>query len=249
MTALRSDAPALSRVGARRLPSPRPTLLVALSTLFVVLTALVWTNISWVTATDLTVAQRVAQAHSETLNKVMFGITLLGNRLVIGALLAALTVWVVGTGRCRTPLAVMIGAFLFNPALEAALKGLVGRDRPDIARLVNGSGPAFPSGHVLATVGFYGVLAVVVWRSTTSRSLAVGSLAGAGVVIALVGFSRIYLGVHWLTDVVGGLLIGTVFVLVVSLIGRRHHLGGADRCAHRPGGEDQRTRVPSRRDR
>jgi undecaprenyl-diphosphatase len=197
--------------------------------LFSALTVIVLADPWWLAAADTTVTEQVSDAHSGTLNRAMLAITLLGNRLVIGSLLLAISAWVWRTGRCRTPLAVMIGAFLFNPALEAALKGLVGRPRPDFIRLVSGDGPAFPSGHVLATVGFYGVLAIVAWRSTTKRSLAVGALSGAATVIALVGFSRIYLGVHWMSDVVGGYLIGAAFVLGAAYLLRGHHFG-TSRC-------------------
>ena len=213
--------------------------------LFAVLTALVLARFSWIVATDHAVATGVTEAHSGTLNTTMRLITLLGNRWIIGSLLLLVAAWVMRSGRCRMPVAVMAGAFVINPVLEALLKGLVGRNRPEIAQLVNGAGPAFPSGHVLATVGFYGILAVFIWRSTSRRSVAVGSLTAAAVVIALVGFSRIYLGVHWLTDVVGGFLVGSVFVLAVALISRGHRLSPRSTCTHRDDDTQRRARVPS----
>jgi undecaprenyl-diphosphatase len=199
--------------------------------LFAILAVVVASNPPWLARLDTTVSSELAATQTGILNRVMFGITLLGNRIVIGTLLAVVTVWALRTGRCRTPVLVMIGAFLVNPALEALLKGLVGRDRPDIARVVAGTGPAFPSGHVLATVGFYGILALIVWRSTTRRALAVGVLSTSAVIIAVVGFSRIYLGVHWMSDVVGGLLVGAAFVMAAAYFLKGHHFGRVLRCA------------------
>lgn len=228
LLSLRSQAGSVSHRVA-----PATYLAIMVSTLlFIALAVLVWANISWLKAADHAVAYGVTETHSEALNVVMRGVTLLGNRWIIGGLLLAVSYWVERTGRCRAPLAVMIGAFLVNPVVEASLKGLVGRDRPDVLRLVNGAGPAFPSGHVLATVGFYGLLAVIVARSTTRRSVAIGSLSGAALVIGLVGFSRVYLGVHWLSDVLGAFLVGAVFVLAVTLLARSHHLGPIDSCAN-----------------
>jgi undecaprenyl-diphosphatase len=230
-----------------------PVILFAVAAaLFAALTAVVLANPSWLTSMDTVVTTEVAGTHNGALNRAMQLITLLGDRIVIGSLLVAVSVWAFRTGRCRTPVLVLIGAFLLNPVLEAVLKGLVGRSRPDIARLVTGDGPAFPSGHVLATVGFYGVLAVIAWRSTTRRGFAVGAMLSSALVIALVGFSRIYLGVHWMTDVVGGFLVGGAFVLAVAYFLRDHHFGrslGCTRQQCKERRESQPVRVPSRRER
>ncbi len=91
------------------------------------------------------------------------------------------------------------------------------------------------------------MLAVVAWRSTTKRSLAVGAMAGAATVIALVGFSRIYLGVHWMSDVVGGYLIGAAFVLGTAYLLRGHHFGAKQCDVAAADDIDQPVRVPSSR--
>ena len=226
----------------------RVVLIAALSISFIVLTVLVLARVSWLVDADTAVTREVAGTHNGSLNRAMYAITLLGNRWLIGAMLLGIALWVVRTGRCRTPLGVMVAAFVFNPVLEALLKGLVGRQRPELAQLVSGDGPAFPSGHVLATVGFYGVLAVVAWRSTTKRGFAIAGLVGAATVITLVGFSRIYLGVHWMTDVVGAFLVGTVFVLAAAYFLRGHNLGPSISCwLNTRGHRAHPVRVPSKR--
>ncbi len=219
--------------------------------LFAALTGIVLFEPGWLSSFDTSVTTQLADGHNAWLNRVMHVITLLGDRIVIGAMLLSIAIWALTTGRCRTPVIVLVSAFLANPILEAALKGLVGRERPDVARLVSGDGPAFPSGHVLATVGFYGVLGIIAWRSTTRRGRAVGISISSAVVIALVGFSRIYLGVHWMTDVVGGLLVGAAFVLATAYFLRDHHFGSRSRCAAESacvGLKDDRS-SPSRHDR
>ncbi len=149
---------------------------------------------------------------------------------MIGAILVGLTGWALATGRCRRTILVLLLAFVANLALEAALKSSIGRPRPDLLQLVPGNGPSFPSGHVLAAVGFYGALAVVAWRSTSRAWARSASFLVATTVILCVGFSRIYLGVHWFSDVVGGLAIGTIFVLAVARGLGDHHLARRRTC-------------------
>ncbi len=205
--------------------------MVALTFAFTVLAILVAAKTSWIVDLDLWAEEELIELRTPWLNETMIWITRLGSRWVIGSLLIALTVWVVRAGRCRKALTVMIVAFLANPILEFILKVSVDRPRPDLARLVPGNGPSFPSGHVLATVGFYGVLAAVLWRSSSRRSIRVTGYAVATLIILGVGFSRMFLGVHWFSDVVGGMLAGTAFVLTVAWALRGHHFGDEFGCS------------------
>lgn len=205
-------------------------LLVASSIGFVTLTFLVVGSPSWITELDLSAQDAAFELRSSWMGEAMIWITRLGSRIVIGLLMLALTWWVMRTGRCRKALSIMVIAFLANPLLELLLKNLVGRPRPMASQLVVTNGLSFPSGHVLATVGFYGVLAAVIWSSADRRSIQIGAYTAATVIIVLVGFSRVYLGVHWFTDVVGATLLGIAFVLGVAWSLRGHHLGGDLGC-------------------
>lgn len=169
------------------------------------------------------------------LNELMIGVSWLGTRYVIGGLLAALTVWSLYTGRCRRAVLVLVVAFALNPLLEWSLKALVDRPRPDLLLLARGRGPSFPSGHVLASIGFYAMLPALTGGAGGRWPNLTATLAGAGVVLA-VAFSRVYMGVHWTSDVVGGLLVGTV-VIVATYRALGGHRVVACRCpaAHPPG--------------
>jgi undecaprenyl-diphosphatase len=217
---------------ARPSISHRPgyRLFVVSVTMFLLMAVLVATRTMWIVSLDLSVQDELLELRSPWLNETMVWITRLGSRWVIGSLLLLLTAWVVRTGRCRKALMVMIVAFLANPVLEYALKAIVDRPRPDLASLVPGNGPSFPSGHVLATVGFYGVLATVLWLSSSRMSVRLyGSFVAAFVILG-VGFSRVYLDVHWSSDVVAGLFAGTAFVVIVAWSLRGHHFGGGLGC-------------------
>jgi undecaprenyl-diphosphatase len=164
------------------------------------------------------------------LTDVMWWVTTLGTRYVIGALLLALVAWSWITGRCRTTVLVLVAAFALNPLLEWAMKAGVDRVRPDVAPLGPGRGPSFPSGHVLASVGFYGTIPVLVFRTVARRPVRVAAVALASLVILGVGMSRVYIGVHWSTDVLGGFLVGTIVVLATRRALGHHRLDGSRCC-------------------
>jgi undecaprenyl-diphosphatase len=121
-------------------------------------------------------------------------------------------------------------AVTLRPLFEFVLKDVVGRPRPDLDRLVPGVGYSHPSGHVLATVTLYMLIPAVValyfgrhwlWRATW---LFVALLAPA------MAACRVYLGVHWATDVVAGLLWGVLYLAAVGVVFDRYHVGYCTRA-------------------
>lgn len=144
--------------------------------------------------------------------------------LSLGTLFAALT-W----SRCRAVSVALVVATFGRPLVEFAIKELVHRDRPDLNRLVEGNGPSFPSGHPMAAIALWGMLPVVVGLFTHRRVIWWATVAFSGFMVAAIAASRVYLGVHWLSDVIGGLLIGAVFLLGIEWVMHKAH--GAMGCA------------------
>jgi undecaprenyl-diphosphatase len=98
--------------------------------------------------------------------------------------------------------AVMVGTVVVNQVLKA----LFHRARPDVHQIVTETGYSFPSFHSMGTFALFGVLTFLLWRhmkTGTGRAL---MIVGGVVLTLLVGISRIYLGVHYVSDVVGGYL-------------------------------------------
>lgn len=120
--------------------------------------------------------------------------------------------------RGRRPLAMMAVAFLGAAGLYDIVKPAVGRARPTAALQVGGPdiGNAFPSGHATQTISFYGMLAVVLIASYAPRRRWPFAI-GAALVTLVVGASRLYLGVHWLTDVLGGYALGLAWLSLVMI--------------------------------
>lgn len=130
-------------------------------------------------------------------------ITIIGNTGV-QAVIAVLAVVTLYLGRDK----VGAGFVAISGALAAlmivGLKYLFSRPRPSITHLVHASGYSFPSGHSLGTFLILGAIAIVIAGYLTSKQAKVLVYALTGLIVALVGLSRIYLGVHYPTDVLAG---------------------------------------------
>jgi membrane-associated phospholipid phosphatase len=103
-------------------------------------------------------------------------------------------------------------AFLGSQLTTYVGKFAVGRDRPDFLEVAEAQFASFPSGHTTGAMAVYGFVAYAIGRNLPFRTQF--ELAyWTGVVILLVGFSRLFLGVHFLTDVLGGFLVGGFWLL------------------------------------
>ena len=104
-------------------------------------------------------------------------------------------------------------------ALNQALKFIVQRPRPDGFRLAAASGYSFPSGHSMVAMGFYGLLVWMAWhyygRHSAKRWLAA---VGFSVIIVGVGLSRVYLGVHYASDVVAGFCVSLIWLVFFTRV-------------------------------
>lgn len=121
----------------------------------------------------------------------------------------------------------MAGANLVaGTILNTAFKMLFHRERPDILRLIDITGFSFPSGHSMIGLCFYGFLAYIFWANMKSRWRYLPA-AAAAILIVSIGISRIYLGVHYASDVIGGFSAGlawlAVFITVSSRIYRTYY--------------------------
>ena len=108
-------------------------------------------------------------------------------------------------------------------ALNVLLKQLIQRPRPDGFRLIAETGYSFPSGHSMVAMAFYGLLAWMVWHYERDRFVRWLCVIGFGLVIVLIGISRVYLGVHYASDVIAGFCVSLIWLalytkLVVPLL-------------------------------
>ena len=112
------------------------------------------------------------------------------------------------------------GYFLKGNAvlLNQAMKFAIQRPRPDVLRLVDVSGFSFPSGHSMAAMAVFGLLAWCVWRYERNPRRRIALMCLFALVIVMVGISRIYLGVHYASDVLGGFCVSTIWLVLYTKV-------------------------------
>lgn len=152
---------------------------------------------------------------SDLLTLIMKIITNFGNALPV--LLIAIVV-IVNSKDKKVPIWIILNLF-FATALNQILKYIVQRNRPEGYRLIDESGYSFPSGHSMVSTAFYGFLIYLVIKKIKNKYLKDCLVILLGILIILIGFSRVYLGVHYASDVIAGFFISIAYlILFVTMI-------------------------------
>ena len=94
------------------------------------------------------------------------------------------------------------------------LKVIIARDRPNINRLVAETGYSFPSGHSITSMVFYGYLIYLIYKYIDTKKIKIPLIIVLSLLIVTIGFTRIYLGVHYTSDVIGGFLLGVAYLII-----------------------------------
>ena len=103
--------------------------------------------------------------------------------------------------------------------LNQLLKRILRRPRPTEFRIVEETGYSFPSGHSMVSMAFYGYLIYLIYRYIKNKYIKWSLIVLLSILICLIGISRIYLGVHYTSDVLGGFLLSISYLVVyISLI-------------------------------
>ena len=174
---------------------------------------------------DRPITDAVVGAQGPPWDGIAKGVSRLGSTPVV--LAVAATAAGFAWPRCRSLAVAIVVLALARPLVEFALKELIGRERPEGHRLVRGRGPSFPSGHPFATAASWGFVPFVVALYTRRRAVWWAVTIGVAVLAVLVAASRVWLGVHWASDAVGGLLVAGLGVLAAErVIAAAHPAGG-----------------------
>jgi undecaprenyl-diphosphatase len=198
--------------------------IVVLSVAYVALTMTI--TAGWFRALDLQVALAMHGIWQESLHPLFQVVAELGGLELTTVLIVALFfyLWRGGFGADS----LVVGAFAGAVALEVLYKELLyhpgpprslsHRDGPSLTdSLAPGLGNSFPSGHMVRTVLVYGLLAFVVRRLSRSGTARALAIPVAIAVIVLMVFDRLYLDVHWESDVIGGLLLGAIGLVAATV--------------------------------
>ena len=160
---------------------------------------------------DQQILRALRELHRPLLDIVMLGLTYMGQPIVLLSLSAGLGIWLLRLGE-RSQATVLIIAAAGATALNIVLKHLFGRSRPMLwERVVDVGQYSFPSGHAMISMVTFGMIGYLLstkfpqWR---------GRIFGLTLALVMgIGLSRLYLGVHWPTDIIGGYAAGMVWLL------------------------------------
>lgn len=108
----------------------------------------------------------------------------------------------------------MLINIILDVILNTCLKYIFKRERPRDIMMVIENGFSFPSGHTMLATIFYGFIIYLIYKSDKSRKFKYVSIILLSLLILLIGISRIYLGVHYTTDVLGGYLISISYLMI-----------------------------------
>lgn len=107
---------------------------------------------------------------------------------------------------------------MISTLLNFGLKNLIERPRPIGYRLIDEKGYSFPSGHSMVSMAFYGLIIYFIWKKIENKKIRNLACTLLGILIILIGTSRIYLGVHYASDVIAGFLISIIYLIVFTTI-------------------------------
>ena len=156
---------------------------------------------------DSTTQAVVYSLRDPALTQLMFFISFLGSKEFLFAISLVIIV-IFCVKNKRRAAATYTAILLLSAGLNNLIKFAVHRDRPTLLPIEEASFYSFPSGHSMNSLVFYGLLAYFAFHYTRNRKLGFAAYTAAAVMVAAIGFSRVYLGAHYPTDVLAGFLAG-----------------------------------------
>jgi undecaprenyl-diphosphatase len=160
----------------------------------------------------------VHQLASPTMTSIMRGISFTGSTLFLTTATVIMFIWFLVHGWRREGWLLgitMLGASVLNTTLKLTFQ----RPRPEpFFNLLAPRTYSFPSGHSLASFCFFGALATVLTARIENRNLNFMTWVICGLIVLLIGLSRIYLGVHYTTDVLAGYAAALIWIAVIRFL-------------------------------
>lgn len=157
----------------------------------------------------------ILNLRSEPLTAIMKFITNLGSAYTLIAISIVSFIFIKNKkiGKCIT------ANLIISTVLNQILKNIVQRPRPEEYMIIKENGYSFPSGHSMVSMAFYGLIIYLIWKNMKNVKLKYMLCGLISILIPLIGFSRIYLGVHYTSDVLGGFAISIAYLIFyISLV-------------------------------
>ncbi|WP_235589082.1 phosphatase PAP2 family protein [Tepidibacillus decaturensis] len=167
---------------------------------------------------DLPIIIWVQSLENSYLTEVMKFFTWIGSTKIVIAIIIITSIILYVLLKHRIELVFFVIVMIGSTALNNLLKVIFHRERPTIHRIIEETGYSFPSGHSMAAFTLYAMISFLLWKHLRSRFGRGLMILFATVMILLIGISRIYLGVHFPSDVLGGYLASGVWFTLSVMI-------------------------------
>ena len=186
--------------------------------LFIIIMVLVL--LGYTTSIDNYVYKLVTSNMTDGKNNFFKFITILGSTKYMICMCIVFLIICVLTNKKWLGLNIILG-LITSTIFNNVIKIIVCRERPSVLKLVNETTYSFPSGHTMAATMLYGILIYYVYNSKLNKYIKILLITLLSLLILLIMISRIYLGAHYVTDVVAGLFLSSFLLLVLLIVNKK----------------------------
>ena len=177
-------------------------------TIFIIYTVLVLTNkLAWL---DQAAESFIIGIRSDHLTNIMTIFTNIGGGYCLTAISLLLLAVVKNKKKVLTIIINLVIVFLTSQIVKLILR----RSRPSGVFLAYANGYSYPSGHSMVSMAYYTFIAYLLCKNSNNKLFKILTIIITTLIVLLIGFSRIYLGVHYITDVIGGYLLSVTYLMI-----------------------------------
>lgn len=161
----------------------------------------------------------ISKLKNENMTNIIKIITNIGGTIII-AVVTMLSLFIFRNKKINTCIILnLLGIFILNNLL---IKNIIARDRPTGINIIEENGYSFPSGHTAISTVVYGYLIYLIYNYVSNKKLKYVLISILSIIILVVGLTRIYLGVHYTSDVLGGYLLGISYLIMFTYVTRNY---------------------------
>jgi len=167
---------------------------------------------------DLAVINFVQGMEMPWLTPIMKVFTWIGSGYVVAPITIIAFILLFFIYRYRQQAFLLVTVILGTVILNSLLKIYFKRDRPEIYRILDATGFSFPSGHTMMAFSLYTIIAYILWRNIRTTLNHILLILFTTFMIIMISTSRIYLGVHYPSDIVGGFMVSALWLIIVIAV-------------------------------
>lgn len=185
---------------------------ILLGLLLISFSILLWSILNGkIVSFDSTIYNLVTFNMSDTVTTIYKVITFFGSTVFIVSLVIFFLVILFKNKRGIIIAICLIVSTILNNVIKVIIK----RERPLDLMLVEESTYSFPSGHTMASVSLYGLLIYLIWQTKWHKNIKILLTSFLSILIIAIGLSRIYLGAHYASDVIGSVIVSTIWLIIL----------------------------------